>query len=465
MGWNKASLLYEMPSADIDIGSDGSYYYFVHSYRAAYDHNGPLSEWACTTTQYGQEVFVSSVQRANIFATQFHPEKSGPSGLRLLASWLRAPEHSPPSPPVASLIPRAPVPRGPQPTDGLAKRIIACLDVRANDEGDLVVTKGDQYDVREKTTTTTTANGAVRNLGKPVHLASRYFAQGADEICLLNITSFRSSPLVDQPMLAVVRAAAAEVFVPLTIGGGIKDTTDPDGTPRSALEVAGAYFRAGADKVSIGSEAVYAVEKLLALEFEEHGGKGGKQVTKEVNKMGRTAIGMISEAYGAQAVVVSVDPRRVYVDPQTYDGPYKDEVARGREGTEDAGKAWWYQCTVSGGRESRPLSVVQLAKGSEVLGAGELLINSIDRDGTGKGFDTELINLIKNAVHIPVVASSGAGKEDHFVEVFQKTKSEAALAAGIFHREEVGISAVKEVLEQNGVPVRKHHGLEGPSLP
>ena len=465
MGWNKASLLHETSSADIGIGNDDSYY-FVHSYRATYDHNSPLSDWAYTTTQYGQELFVSSVQRANIFATQFHPEKSGPSGLRLLSSWLRTSGDCPPL--VSSFIPRTPVARWPQPTDGLAKRIIACLDVRANDEGDLVVTKGDQYDVREKTTpslttTAAAANGAVRNLGKPVHLASRYFAQGADEICLLNITSFRSSPLADQPMLAVVRAAAAEVFVPLTIGGGIKDTTDPDGTPRSALEVAGAYFRAGADKVSIGSEAVYAVEQLLA----RAGGKGGggEEVVEEVHKTGRSAIEMISKAYGAQAVVVSVDPRRVYVDPQTYDGPYKDEVVRGREGTEDAGKAWWYQCTVSGGRESRPLSVVQLAKGSEALGAGELLINSIDRDGTGKGFDTELINLIKNVTHIPVVASSGAGKEGHFVEVFQKTRSEAALAAGIFHREEVLISAVKEAMEQNGIPVRKHHGLEGLSLP
>jgi glutamine amidotransferase/cyclase len=166
--------------------------------------------------------------------------------------------------------------------------------------------------------------------------------------------------------------------------------------------------------------------------------------------MERMTIGMISEAYGAQAVVVSVDPRRVYVDPQTYDGSYKDEVVRGREDAEDAGKVWWCQCTVSGGRESRSLSVVQLAKGSEVLGAGELLINGIDRDGTGKGFDTELVNLIKNAVHIPVVASSGAGKEDHFVEVFQVTNSEAAFAAG----------AIKEVLEQNGIPVHKHRALE-----
>ena len=453
MGWNKASLLHEASSDDINIGNNDSYY-FVHSYRATYDHSGPLSEWTYTTTQYGQEVFVSSVRQGNIFATQFHPEKSGPSGLQLLASWLRAPENCPP--PMSSFVPRTPVLRPPQPKDGLAKRIIACLDVRANDEGDLVVTKGDQYDVREKSKSTsltaTTASGAVRNLGKPVHLASRYFAQGADEICLLNITSFRASPLADQPMLAVVRAAAAEVFVPLTIGGGIKDTVDPDGTPRTALEVAGAYFRAGADKVSIGSEAVYAVERLIAA--------GGK----ETGKTGRTAIETISKAYGAQAVVVSVDPRRVYVDPQAYDGSYKNEIIRGCEGTEDAGKAWWYQCTVSGGRESRPLSVVQLAIGSEALGAGELLINSIDRDGTGKGFDTALINLIKNAVDIPVVASSGAGKEDHFVKVFQETKSEAALAAGIFHREEVGISAVKDVLERNGITVRKHHGLEGLSL-
>jgi len=183
-----------------------------------------------------------------------------------------------------------------------------------------------------------------------------------------------------------------------------------------------------------------------------------------VKKMGRTVIEMISKVYGAQAVVVSVDPRRVYVDPRTYDGPYKDEVVRGCDGTEGAGKAWWYQCTVSGGRESRPLSVVQLAKGSEVFGAGGLLISSINRDGTGKGFDTELINLIKNAVHVPVVASSGAGKEDHSVEVFQETKSETALAAGSFHREEVGISAVKDALEQNGINVRKHHGLEGLSF-
>jgi imidazole glycerol-phosphate synthase len=435
MGWNRAERLRPREADDaIDIGADLSYY-FVHSYRATYDPDSPLSDWTYTTTQYGQEVFVSSINQGNIFATQFHPEKSGPAGLRLLDSWVRAPI----TPPATSFVPKTRVERPPKERDDLAKRVIACMDVRTNDEGDLVVTKGDQYDVREKTVNgiTTSAAGAVRNLGKPVALAAKYFEAGADEICFLNITSFRSSPLQDQPMLAVVRAAANEVFVPMTIGGGIKDTVDPDGTPHSALEVAGAYFREGADKVSIGSEAVYNVEALL---------KDGKPT-------GKTGIETIAQAYGSQALVVSIDPRRVYVDPETYEGPYKEELIRPSTGPE-AGKAWWYQCTVSGGRESRPLSVVQLAKGVVQLGAGELLINSIDRDGTGKGFDLDLINLVKNAVEIPVVASSGAGSEHHFVEVFQGTQAEAALAAGIFHREEVRIGAVKDAMSKSKLNIR-----------
>ncbi|PVG03359.1 putative HIS7-glutamine amidotransferase/cyclase [Serendipita vermifera] len=421
MGWNIAERLRPKEADDlIDIGDDLSYY-FVHSYRATYDPNSPLNDWTYTTTQYGQEVFVSS---------------SGPVGLRLLDSWVKAPITGS----VASFAPKEPILRPPKARDGLAKRVIACMDVRSNDEGDLVVTKGDQYDVREKVTNGLTAQtgGAVRNLGKPVTLAAKYFAAGADEICFLNITSFRSSPLRDQPMLAVLQAAANEVFVPMTIGGGIKDSVDPDGTPHSALEVAGTYFRAGADKVSIGSEAVFNVEALL----------------KDGRPTGKTGIETIAHAYGSQAVVVSIDPRRVYVDPATYDGPYMNELVRGVEGDEK-GKAWWYQCTVSGGRENRPLSVVQLAKGVEQLGAGELLINSIDRDGTGKGFDIDLINLIKDAVKIPVVASSGAGKENHFTEVFQKTKAEAALAAGIFHREEVGIQAVKDEMSRNTIMIRR----------
>ncbi|KAF9015097.1 hypothetical protein BDQ17DRAFT_1385896 [Cyathus striatus] len=428
MGWNSADLVDTKEDAE---GVDAaSYYYFVHSYCAKYDpERYPAAmTYAHTTTQYGNELFISSVRKGNVFGTQFHPEKSGASGLALIDAWLRKPDsehiHTPSSP----LIKRTPTSK-----HRLTKRIVACMD-------------GDQYDVREKaevavSSTVAKTAGAVRNLGKPVALAQRYYEAGADELCLLNITSFRHSPLQDQPMLAVVRAAAELIFVPLTIGGGIKDTVDPDGTKRSALDVAGAYFRAGADKVSIGSEAVYAVERLRGT------GKAD----------GTSAIETIAYTYGRQAVVVSIDPRRAYVDPETYDGPYKDELVMGKPdgpGSE-RGKAWWYQCTVSGGRESRPLSVVQLAEGVEALGAGEILVNSIDRDGTGLGFDLDLINLVRRSVKIPVVASSGAGKVEHFVEVFDKTGVEAALAAGIFHRGEVSISEVKEAMKSAGINARK----------
>ncbi|KAJ6575045.1 hypothetical protein B0H19DRAFT_624633 [Mycena capillaripes] len=423
IGWNSADL-FDAPLID------PAYYYFVHSYCAKYspEKYPDAAEWAHATTQYGQELFVSSVRKGNVFGTQFHPEKSGAVGLALLDTWLRAPDavHAPAGPRVARAL---------NPKHGLTKRIVACMDVRANDAGDLVVTKGDQYDVREKDASlAATTAGAVRNLGKPVALAARYYEAGADELCLLNITSFRHSPLQDQPMLAVVRAAAERLFVPLTIGGGIKDSVDPDGTARSALEVASAYFRAGADKVSIGSEAVYAVERLRA---------------RDGVPDGMSAIETIAHAYGRQAVVVSIDPRRAYVDAD-YAGPHAAELVRGADGT-----VWWYQCTVSGGREARELSVVELAQGVDVLGAGEILLNSIDRDGTGLGFDLDLLALVKRSVRIPVVASSGAGKAAHFVEAFTQTGVEAALAAGIFHREEVGIGEVKDALRAAEINVRR----------
>ncbi|KAH9837190.1 imidazole glycerol phosphate synthase HisHF [Rhodofomes roseus] len=450
MGWNSVEFL--DPEHKANEGLDESlHYYYVHSYRAKYDWTHPESaQWVHSTTQYGQEVFVASVCKNNVFATQFHPEKSGPAGLKLLAGWLSQPQSG-----RTSVPPTQPIPRAPKSKGGLTKRIVACMDVRSNDDGDLVVTKGDQYDVREKAPSTsdgtitgglaTRTAGAVRNLGKPVALAARYFAAGADELCLMNITSFRHSPLLDQPMLAIVRAAAEEVFVPLTIGGGIKDTVDPDGTPHSALEVAGTYFRAGADKVSVATEAVFAVERMR--ERAKDGGIGEGD--------GTSAIETIAHAYGRQAVVVSIDPRRVYVEPD-YVGPYKNELVFGKpDGAEkERGKAWWYQCTVKGGRENRPLSVVQLAEGVEKLGAGEIILNSIDRDGTGLGFDIDLVKLVRKSVRIPVVASSGAGKPEHFVEVFEKTGVEAALAAGIFHREEVRIQDVKETLATANITVR-----------
>jgi imidazole glycerol-phosphate synthase len=370
------------------------------------------------SAEYGGE-FIAAIQRGQVCATQFHPEKSGAAGLDILNSFL--------NPDAAATGASSP----PQRAHGLAKRVIACLDVRANDQGDLVVTKGDQYDVRESET-----SGEVRNLGKPVELAGRYFEEGADEVTFLNITGFRDFPLGDLPMLEVLRRASEGVFVPLTVGGGIREFTDPSGRRYSALEVAAEYFRSGADKVSIGSDAVYAVEEYFAA---------GKL------KTGNTAIEQISKVYGAQAVVVSIDPRRVYVErPEDTDHVVVETKKPGPGGE----RYCWWQCTVKGGREGRDIDAVQLARAVEDLGAGEILLNCIDNDGVGKGFDLELVDAVSSAVTIPVIASSGAGVPEHFTEVFKSTKAAAALAAGIFHRREVPIAAVKDHMQRNGIPAR-----------
>lgn len=461
IGWNGSWRAWAPAPADgakeDDVEEDDDDYYFVHSY-AGIVPAGQQPDFAYTLTRYGDQTFISSVRVGNVYGTQFHPEKSGPAGLDLLRRWLSAPVETVSSAPSTSARTFRPEPPASSPLalrrtgNGLTNRVVACLDVRSNDNGDLVVTKGDQYDVREKDD-----SRGVRNLGKPVELSQRYYEAGADEVCFLNITSFRSSALQDQPMLEVVKAAAETVFVPLTIGGGIKDTTDPDGTQRSALEVAGAYFRSGADKVSIGSDAVLAVEELLQREAQ-----GVKPVLT-----GKTAIETISQGYGSQAVVVSIDPKRVYLDTSKPDWEQtfrsttshgaclvKGDQATTRTKVDEVGKAWWYQCTISGGRATRDIDVVQLARGVEMLGAGEILLNSVDRDGSGKGFDLDLVNLVKRAVAIPVVASSGAGSPADFEEVFRETGTEAALAAGIFHRGEVGIDEVKRTLQTKGMAVR-----------
>jgi glutamine amidotransferase/cyclase len=399
IGWN--GLCVHQPSSLLHRIDADAKFYFVHSYHVAPTHTEPV----LATTDYGYR-FVSAIQHGNIVATQFHPEKSGAAGLQILQNFIEGPR-----------VTDAPVPS--QATTQLAKRIVACLDVRANDEGDLVVTKGDRYDVREQ--------GHVRNLGQPVDLARRYYDDGADEITFLNITGFRDFPLKDMPMLEVLRQTSRNVFVPLTIGGGIRHYTDAEGTHYSALQVAAEYFRSGADKISIGSDAVYIAEAFTR--------------TGEAN--GESAIEQISAVYGNQAVVISIDPRRVYVmSPEDVTHHVIPTAIPGPKGEQYC----WYQCTVKGGREGRDLDAVTLAQICEKLGAGEILLNCIDRDGTSAGFDIELINAVKSAVRIPVIASSGAGKPDHFYQVFTATHAEAALAAGIFHRNEVPISSVKTFL-------------------
>ncbi|MDM8553475.1 imidazole glycerol phosphate synthase subunit HisF [Desulfococcaceae bacterium HSG7] len=407
IGWNGVNRC--KPSGLFNSLRNDEKFYFVHSYYVAPEDE----DLVLTTTDYGIR-FVSSIRKGNIIATQFHPEKSSIAGLTLLRNFVAGTEAT------DALLP-------PDSKTHLAKRIIACLDVRTDDQGDLVVTKGDQYDVREK--------GNVRNLGKPVELAQRYYEEGADEITFLNITGFRDFPLKDMPMIEVLKLTSQNVFVPLTIGGGIRDYTDKDGRRYTPLEVADAYFRSGADKISIGSDAVLIVEEYL----------------KTGQKTGQSSIELISSVYGNQAVVISVDPRRVYVTSP--DATEHQVIKTALPGPQ--GETWcWYQCTVKGGRECRDLDAITLARSCEELGAGEILLNCIDRDGTNSGFDMELINAVKAAVTIPVIASSGAGNAAHFYDVFKNTQAESALAAGIFHRREVPIAEVKSYLMKQNVEIR-----------
>ncbi|KAL1794089.1 hypothetical protein ACET3X_007510 [Alternaria dauci] len=425
IGWNSANT-----SRTGEVTDDSLYglrptskYYYVHSYAVPYEEGKLEKEgWTVATARYGDEEFVGAVAKGNVFATQFHPEKSGAAGLRVLKAFLDG-----------NMSQKLPVqPSAAETKEGLTRRVIACLDVRTNDQGDLVVTKGDQYDVREKEG----AGNAVRNLGKPVDMAKKYYEQGADEVTFLNITSFRNCPVADTPMLEILRRTSETVFVPLTIGGGIRDTVDTDGTHISALNVATMYFQSGADKVSIGSDAVTAAEEYYA--------RGSKLA-------GTTAIETISSAYGNQAVVISVDPKRVYVSSPDATPHHTIKTSTpGPNGEEYC----WYQCTIKGGREGRDVDVRQLVTAVEAMGAGEILLNCIDKDGSNSGFDIELINDVKDAIKIPVIASSGAGHPGHFEDVFAKTKTDAALGAGMFHRGEYTVKQVKDHLQEKGQVVR-----------
>jgi glutamine amidotransferase/cyclase len=191
IGWN---LVNTKKSSGLMDGMEGERVYFVHSYRATPAEAN--KDWVLSTCDYGGE-FIASVQKGNVMACQFHPEKSGSTGLGVFQRFL---EDAKPTGQFGTALPV---------TDGLARRVIACLDVRSNDSGDLVVTKGDSYDVREKA-----EGGDVRNLGKPVELAGKYFKQGADEVAFLNITGYRDLPLTDAPMLEVLKTLERDGFRP-----------------------------------------------------------------------------------------------------------------------------------------------------------------------------------------------------------------------------------------------------------
>lgn len=254
----------------------------------------------------------------------------------------------------------------------LTKRIIACLDVR-----DGRVVKGVQF-------------VDPVDAGDPAELAGRHAASGADEIVLLDITATYEQR---GTLLETVRRTAQRLFIPFTVGGGI----------RTADEAA-AVFDAGADKISINSAALTRPE----------------------------LIGEIGTQFGAQAVVVAIDARRT-----TEDDPVGDA-----------------QVYISGGRKPTGRRAIEWAREAESRGAGEILLTSMDADGTRTGFDCELTAAVSEAVQIPVIASGGAGTAAHFTQVFREGKADAALAASIFHFGIADVRSLKDDLRRDGILVR-----------
>lgn len=251
----------------------------------------------------------------------------------------------------------------------LAKRIIPCLDVQ-----DGKVVKGVNF-------------VGIREVGDPVECAVEYDRQGADEITFLDITATHEGR---STMIDVVRNTARRVFVPLTVGGGIRTVDD-------FREI----LRAGADKISINSAAVRNPQLIHDA----------------------------AERFGSQCVVVAIDAKR----------------------RPDGG----FTVVVNGGRIDMKLDAIEWARTCEQLGAGELLLTSMDTDGCRNGFDLELTNAVTEAVHIPVIASGGCGSLEHFSEVFEKTGADAALAASLFHFRELTVEQVKDHLSSRRIPVRR----------
>ncbi|OIR45414.1 imidazole glycerol phosphate synthase subunit HisF [Corynebacterium sp. NML130628] len=255
----------------------------------------------------------------------------------------------------------------------VAIRVIPCLDV---DDGRVV--KGVNFE-------------NLRDAGDPVELAQRYGMEGADELTFLDVTASREGR---GTMLEVVQKTAEQVFIPLTVGGGVRSVEDVS-----------ELLRAGADKVSVNTAAIHRPELLREL----------------------------SEKFGAQCIVLSVDARRV----------------PGGGLPQPSG----FEVTTHGGTRSAGLDAVEWARTGQDLGVGEILLNSMDGDGTKSGFDLELLEKVRSAVSIPVIASGGAGKAEDFPPAV-KAGADAVLAASIFHFGEVSIAEVKDALRNEGFEVR-----------
>jgi cyclase len=269
----------------------------------------------------------------------------------------------------------------------LTKRIIPCLDV---DRGRVV--KGINF-----------LN--LRDAGDPVEVARRYEAEGADELVFLDIGASHEGRDI---MLDVVRRVSEEIFMPFTVGGGIR-----------TLEDATRLIQAGAEKVSINSAAV----------------RNPEIVTE------------VSRKFGRCATVVNIDPRRVRRAPSP-----PTPLPPGERGEE---MEFW-EVHINGGRVPTGLEAVAWARRVEELGAGEIVLTSMDADGTKAGYDLPMTRAVADAVGIPVVASGGAGCPEHLYQALTVGRADAALAAGIFHYNEYGIPATKAYLAERGVPVRRN---------
>jgi imidazole glycerol-phosphate synthase subunit HisF len=247
----------------------------------------------------------------------------------------------------------------------------------------------------------------LRDAGDPAELAAAHSEAGADEVVLLDVTATHENRVT---LVDTVRRTARQLFIPFTVGGGIR-----------SLEEAMAVFDAGADKISINSAAI-ADPSLITS---------------------------IAERYGSQAVIVAIDARRVARD-ENFSGAVSDQVS-GRPGRNGSVR---FEAYVSGGRKPSGRDAVEWAREAAERGAGEILLTSMDRDGTGIGFDCELTRAVSEAVSIPVIASGGGGNTQTFIEVFERGRADAALAASIFHFGLRHLGDLKQELQRAGIPVR-----------
>ncbi|MEM2419504.1 MAG: imidazole glycerol phosphate synthase subunit HisF [Candidatus Bathyarchaeia archaeon] len=240
----------------------------------------------------------------------------------------------------------------------------------------------------------------LKDAGDPAELAKRYSEEGADELVFLDITA---SPEKRKILEDVVERVAMEIDIPFTVGGGIRSLLD-----------ARTVLCSGADKVSINTAAVERPSLITKL----------------------------SETFGRQCIVVAIDAKRRYGEKE---GKFTVETDEG---------TCWFEVFTYGGRKPTGLDAIQWAAKVEQLGAGEILLTSMDRDGTEKGFDLKLTRSVSENVNIPIIASGGAGKPEHFLEAFSTGKADAALAASIFHYNKYSIRFIKRFLKDRGVEVR-----------